>query len=113
MSSRHHDTVPLWSWLFPSLAALLLAAKFGGIVSPDAAPAQLVAAVLLLGAVFAAVHHAEVVALRLGEPFGWHCHVNLAWTACGRVSSCGGDYAAFRMQVSSCQTLKASDRISR
>jgi Ca2+:H+ antiporter len=70
MSSRHHDTVPLWSWLFPSLAALLLAAKFGGIVSPDAAPAQLVAAILLFGAVFAAVHHAEVVALRLGEPFG-------------------------------------------
>ena len=42
-----------------------------------------------------------------------HCHVNLAWLACGRVSSCGGDHAALRMQVSSCQTLKASDRISR
>jgi hypothetical protein len=47
------------------------------------------------------------------EELRGHCHVNLAWTACGRVSSCGGDYAAFRMQVSSCQTLKASDRISR
>jgi Ca2+:H+ antiporter len=70
MSSRHHDTVPMWSWLFPGLAALLLATQFGGVVSADATPAQLAAAVLLFGAVFAAVHHAEVLALRLGEPFG-------------------------------------------
>ncbi len=25
MASRPHDTVPVWSWLFPGLAALLLA----------------------------------------------------------------------------------------
>ena len=70
MSSRHHHRVPVWSWLFPGLAALLLATKFSGVVSPDATLAQLAAAVLLFGAVFAAVHHAEVLALRLGEPFG-------------------------------------------
>ena len=60
----------MWSWLFPGLAALLLATKFSGVVSSDATLAQLAAAVLLFGAVFAAVHHAEVLALRLGEPFG-------------------------------------------
>ncbi len=70
MSSRHGPTVPLWSWLFPGLAALLLATKFGGVVSADAMLVQLAAVVLLFGAVFAAVHHAEVLALRLGEPFG-------------------------------------------
>jgi Ca2+:H+ antiporter len=70
MSSHHHDTVPLWSWLFPGLAGLMLATKFAGIVSPDAMPSQLAAAVLLFASVFAAVHHAEVLALRLGEPFG-------------------------------------------
>ena len=59
MASRPHDTVPMWSWLFPGLAALLLATKFSGVVSPDATLVQIAAAVLVFGAVFAAVHHAE------------------------------------------------------
>ena len=38
---------------------------------PSDAPAVLIpAAILLLACVFAAVHHAEIVALRVGEPFG-------------------------------------------
>ena len=55
-------SLPAWSWALPLSAAVLLA--WG-----KSAPALLVG-VALLGAVFAAVHHAETVAHRLGEPFG-------------------------------------------
>ena len=41
-----------------------------GRLSFDAAPVLIAAGVLLGAAVFAAVHHAEVLALALGEPFG-------------------------------------------
>jgi Ca2+:H+ antiporter len=70
MSNPHHDTVPAWTWLVPALASLLLALKFVHTVSADAVLVQIPVAILLGGAVFAAVHHAEVLALRLGEPFG-------------------------------------------
>ncbi|HEY2712780.1 MAG TPA: ionic transporter y4hA [Chthoniobacterales bacterium] len=57
----------LWPWVVPGLAlgALLLALGTG--VGPWLA---LLCGLALAGAVFAAVHHAEVVALRVGEPFG-------------------------------------------
>src|SRR5512135_2631344 len=62
--------IPAWSSVAPALALLLLGAKEAGLVS-DAAPVVLGLAALLLGAsVFASVHHAEVVALKVGEPFG-------------------------------------------
>jgi Ca2+:H+ antiporter len=61
---------PIWAWTAPLCAAALLAAKFGGLLHADAAPVIAVAAVLLFATVFAAVHHAEVVAVRVGEPFG-------------------------------------------
>lgn len=55
---------PLWTWLAPAAAwATLSISGFGGAVT------GLVAAALV-GAVLAAVHHAEVVAHRIGEPFG-------------------------------------------
>jgi Ca2+:H+ antiporter len=58
---------PWWTWTWPALAwAILLLTAFlgvGGLI--DA-----VAVVALLGTVFAAVYHAEVVAHRVGEPFG-------------------------------------------
>src|SRR5271170_5666313 len=66
--------MPRSAWIFPALAVLLFAAvtATGYIFAPS--PAGLVfAGVLLLilfGTVFAAVHHAEVVAERIGEPFG-------------------------------------------
>src|SRR6202162_6344108 len=66
--------MPRSAWIFPALAVLLFAAvtATGYIFTPS--PAGLVfAGVLLLilfGTVFAAVHHAEVVAERIGEPFG-------------------------------------------
>ena len=58
---------PLWTTITPVLAAALLAATWGrhpgGVVHP-------VVAIVLIGAVLAAVHHAEVVAHRVGEPLG-------------------------------------------
>jgi Ca2+:H+ antiporter len=70
MSSPHHASIPAWAWAVPLLASGLLALKFAHVVPADAT-AVLVLAGLALGAtVFAAVHHAEVLALKIGEPFG-------------------------------------------
>ncbi len=56
-----------WTVLVPLLAVFALAATWGRSL-PGVAVAIVVPA--LIGAVLAAVHHAEVVALRVGEPFG-------------------------------------------
>src|SRR5262245_30728795 len=59
--------MPLWTWLVPALSfGLLLVA---GAVGPTAVIAA-VCGTALLGTVIAAVHHAEVIAHRVGEPFG-------------------------------------------
>ncbi|MGL6071988.1 calcium:proton antiporter [Craterilacuibacter sp.] len=59
--------LPRWSWVFPLLACVLLGIAFSGVNSTWFLVAV---AVCLGGAVFAAVHHAEVIAHRIGEPFG-------------------------------------------
>jgi Ca2+:H+ antiporter len=60
--------MPWWAWVWPSLAwAVLLTAFAGGVGGAIMVAAE---AVLLVGTVFAAVYHAEVVAHRVGEPFG-------------------------------------------
>ncbi len=59
--------MPRWSWLVPSAAMILLAAAVVVGVSPLLI---VLSAAALIGAVIAAVHHAEVVAHRVGEPFG-------------------------------------------
>ena len=61
------DLQPAWPWALPVIAWVLLA-----VLSPDAAGGlgALALAAGLFGTVFAAVHHAEVIALRVGEPFG-------------------------------------------
>jgi Ca2+:H+ antiporter len=56
-----------WTAIAPVLAVLVLAASWGRDL-PDAGFA--VIALLLGAAVLAAVHHAEVIAHRVGEPFG-------------------------------------------
>ena len=58
--------LPLWSVLFPVLA--LLAALTG--LAKLGTAGVVVGAFLLIFAVIAAVHHAEMVAHRVGEPFG-------------------------------------------
>ena len=56
-----------WTSAVPVLAALLLALTWG---RHPGAPVLVAVAVALVGAVLAAVHHAEVVAHRVGEPYG-------------------------------------------
>jgi Ca2+:H+ antiporter len=68
INAIHHT--PWWAWAAPLGACLLLAVKFAHLVPADAPAVLIPAALLLLAAVFAAVHHAEIVALRVGEPFG-------------------------------------------
>ncbi|MEI6572572.1 MAG: ionic transporter y4hA [Alphaproteobacteria bacterium] len=62
--------LPYWTWIGPLLSAALLAALFVmGTSKTDVIPGVL--ALLALGvSVFAAVHHAEIIALRVGEPLG-------------------------------------------
>lgn len=70
MSIADVTRIPRWTWIVPAAAAVLLAGKFSGLL-PETAPLVLVVAGALLGGVvFAAVHHAEIIALRVGEPYG-------------------------------------------
>jgi Ca2+:H+ antiporter len=58
---------PWWTWTWPLLAYVVLAiAVFGG----SGGVVLAAAGVVLLATVFAAVYQAEVVAHRVGEPFG-------------------------------------------
>jgi Ca2+:H+ antiporter len=69
-----HGPMPRSAWIFPALAVLLFAAATGlGYSFTPSAGGLVFAAVLLVilfGTVFAAVHHAEVIAERIGEPYG-------------------------------------------
>jgi Ca2+:H+ antiporter len=69
-----HGPMPRSAWIFPALAVLLFAAATGLGVSFTRSAAGSVFAVVLLvilfGTVFAAVHHAEVIAGKIGEPYG-------------------------------------------
>lgn len=53
-----------WTWVAPAAAWLLIAASFVAIVP------ILLLGIVLIATVLAAVHHAELVAHRVGEPFG-------------------------------------------
>src|SRR5271166_4006572 len=66
MAAIHTDRISIQGWLLPlaALAAGLLIGKSDGWI------AGTVLAVLLIGSVMVAVHHAELVALWLGEPYG-------------------------------------------
>jgi Ca2+:H+ antiporter len=59
--------MPSWTGVIPVIAVVALAATWG---SKPPALFLAVLGALLAGAVLAAVHHAEVVAHRVGEPFG-------------------------------------------
>ncbi|MEV6182347.1 ionic transporter y4hA [Streptomyces sp. NPDC052015] len=67
MVARPRSLIIRWTSLVPALAVLLLVLTWGRDL-----PGVVVALVtmVLAGAVLAAVHHAEVVAHRVGEPFG-------------------------------------------
>ena len=58
---------PWWAWTWPALAfAVMIVTIIFGAAGATAA----LAGVILIAAVFAAVYHAEVLAHRIGEPFG-------------------------------------------
>jgi Ca2+:H+ antiporter len=67
MNRRLFKNVPLWGLAVPVAACAMLAVAMGnspGWVLVTCAAAALIASVLV------AVHHAEVIAYRVGEPFG-------------------------------------------
>ena len=67
MAARPRSSLLTWTTIVPGLAALLLVLTWGRSISY----VVVVLVALALGAtVLAAVHHAEVVAHRVGEPFG-------------------------------------------
>ena len=59
--------MPRWTWVLPIAAAVALLVAMALGVGPVL---TVLCGAGLAGAVFAAVHHAEVVAHRVGEPFG-------------------------------------------
>jgi Ca2+:H+ antiporter len=60
-------SMAVWTWLLPALSFALL---IGGMLAGVGPLLAVVCAAALIGAVIAAVHHAEVIAHRVGEPFG-------------------------------------------
>jgi Ca2+:H+ antiporter len=69
-----HGPMPKSAWIFPALSIVLFAAAAAMhyTFTPSLFGLVFAAAllVILFGTVFAAVHHAEVIAHRIGEPFG-------------------------------------------
>src|ERR1700750_2089135 len=69
-----HGPMPRSAWIFPALAVVLFAGATAlGFAFTRSAAGLGFAAILLVilfGTVFAAVHHAEVIAGRVGEPYG-------------------------------------------
>jgi Ca2+:H+ antiporter len=66
MAALHTNRIPISGWLLP-IVALAVALAFG---KDPAWFVGLLFAGLLIGVVMVAVHHAELVALWLGEPYG-------------------------------------------
>src|SRR5205085_1259107 len=66
--------MPTSAWMFPALSVLLFAGAtaLGYTFMPSVAGwlFALVLLAILFGTVFAAVHHAEVIAEKVGEPYG-------------------------------------------
>src|SRR5258708_27317013 len=67
-TSRWPAELPLWTVVAPLIAALVMGAT--AFVFGASGPFVAIIALSLAGSVFAAVHHAEVVAHRVGEPYG-------------------------------------------
>lgn len=57
-------TLGHWTWLTPAVAWVLIVVSFGATLP------TLPLSIVLIGTVLAAVHHAELIAHRVGEPFG-------------------------------------------
>lgn len=64
---KHSNVLPRWTWVLPIAGGIATAFVFKAGM-PTYFPALL--GLILVGVVFAAVHHAEVIAHKTGEPFG-------------------------------------------
>ncbi|AGZ44684.1 calcium:proton antiporter [Actinoplanes friuliensis] len=67
MTAKIAAVLARWTAWIPILAVAVLVVTFGRDLPP---PLVIISGLLLAGAVLAAVHHAEVVAHKVGEPFG-------------------------------------------
>src|SRR3954470_13536065 len=67
MPATLRSRLPPWTTAAPVLALLVLVPTWG---TKPGTLVLVIAGLVLAGAVLAAVHHAEVVAHRVGEPFG-------------------------------------------
>jgi Ca2+:H+ antiporter len=67
MAGNKGGWLPWWSWTWPILALVILGVK---VVAGGTPVLSVAAGFVLMATVFAAVYHAEVVALKVGEPFG-------------------------------------------
>ena len=67
MTAKMTSYLSAWTMYVPILAVAALALTWGADLPP---PLVVISGLLLAGAVLAAVHHAEVVAHKVGEPFG-------------------------------------------
>ncbi|PZR00605.1 MAG: ionic transporter y4hA [Cereibacter sphaeroides] len=65
-----YDKLPPWASIVPVVAAAALGLHYAGVLPANSTTFFIAAALLLGGAVFSAVHHAEILALKVGEPFG-------------------------------------------
>jgi Ca2+:H+ antiporter len=68
MASIATNRLPWWTWVWPALAWASLAAAF--VLGPSNGILVGCIGFALIATVFAAVYHAEVIAHRVGEPFG-------------------------------------------
>jgi Ca2+:H+ antiporter len=68
--ATHSATNPIWTIVIPILGAGAMIALGVGLISVASVPASLALAALLAASVFAAVHHAEIIAAKTGEPLG-------------------------------------------
>lgn len=66
----HRAIGPAWTWALPAIALVLMLLVGVGALRSDSYPALIAAIPLLGGAIFASVHHAEVLAIKVGEPMG-------------------------------------------
>lgn len=67
MAAATRTSLLSWTTLVPAVAFVALLVSWGRSLPPVGVA---IVGLLPAGAVLAAVHHAEVVALRVGEPFG-------------------------------------------
>ena len=70
MAGHSAGEITRWSAVIPLAAAAVLILKHFGLIDTSALWGLVLCAAMLGGAVFSAVHHAELLALKLGEPFG-------------------------------------------